>query len=61
MTPAMTTSLAVGDRVDVDLDRVAQILVDQHRAVAGDLDRGVDVIVELDRSSTISIARPPST
>ena len=40
---------AVADRVDVDLDRVAQILVDEHRAVAGDLDRGDDIIVELGR------------
>ena len=38
---------AVADRVDIDLDRVAQILVDQHRAVAGHLHRGVDIIVEL--------------
>src|SRR3546814_20134822 len=41
--------LAVGDGVDVDLDRVAQILVDQDRAVARDLDRSVDISVELGR------------
>ena len=34
ITPQMNTSVAVGDRVDIDLDRVAQIRVDQHRALA---------------------------
>ena len=38
---------AVADRVDIDLDRVAQIFVDEHGAVAGDLARGDDIIVEL--------------
>jgi hypothetical protein len=39
--------LAIAERVDVALDRIAQILVDQHRAVARDLHRGGDVVVEL--------------
>src|SRR3546814_2770434 len=38
---------AVGQRIDVNLDRVAQIAVDQHRAVARHLNRELDVIVEL--------------
>ena len=37
----------VGDGIDVDLDRVAQIAVDQHRAAARHLDRGRDIMVEL--------------
>src|SRR3546814_1499508 len=41
---------AVGQRIDVHLDRVAQIAVDQHRAVARHLNRELDVIVELLRS-----------
>ena len=45
---------AVGDRVDIDLDRVAQILVDQHRAVAGDLHRGDDIVFEL--GGTVDLA-----
>ena len=39
--------LAVADRIDIDLDRVAQIAVDQHRRGARHLDRGGDVMVEL--------------
>ena len=37
----------VADRVDVDFDRVAQIAVDQHRALARHLHRGRDIMVEL--------------
>ena len=51
--------LAVADRVDVDLDRVAQIFVDQHRAVAGDLDGGDDIILELGRPVD-DLHRPPA-
>src|SRR3546814_13194350 len=39
--------VAVCQRIDVHLDRVAQIAVDQHRAVARHLNRELDVIVEL--------------
>ena len=52
---------AVADRVDIDLDRIAQIAVDQHRRLARHLHRGGDVVVELLGPSTTSIARPPST
>ena len=38
---------AVADRVDIDLDRVAQIAVDQHRGRARHLHRGGDIKVEL--------------
>ena len=49
---------AVRDCIHVDLDRVAQILVDQHRAVAGDLDGGVDIVVQLGRGID-DLHRPP--
>ncbi len=56
---------AVAQRIDIAFDRVAQILVDQHRAVARHVDRGVDVIVELGlgiddlhRPSAEHVARP---
>ncbi|KIU01300.1 hypothetical protein QU39_00050, partial [Staphylococcus aureus] len=38
---------AVGDRIHVHFDCVTEILVDQHGAVARDLHRGLDVVVEL--------------
>src|SRR3546814_10926787 len=38
---------AVGQRIDVHLDSVAQLAVDQNRAVARHLNREPDVIVEL--------------
>ena len=38
---------AVADCVDVDLDRVAQVTVDQHRALARHLHRGGDIMIEL--------------
>ena len=38
---------AIADRIDIHLDRVAQILVDQHRRVARNLHRRLNVIVEL--------------
>ncbi len=53
--------VAVADRVHVHLDRVAQILVDQHRRVARHLHRRLDIILQLLGPSTISMARPPST
>ena len=37
MMPATYDRLAVGDGVDIDLDRVLQIAVDQHRAGARDI------------------------
>ena len=37
---------AVGDRVDIDLDRILQIAVDQHRAGTGDDHRPADVAGE---------------
>ena len=39
--------LPVADRVDVDLDRIAQVTVDQHRRGARHLHRGGDIMVEL--------------
>ena len=38
--------VAVGDGIDIDLDRVLQIAVDQHRARARDADGAADVAVE---------------
>ena len=35
------------ERVDIDLDRIAQILVDQHRGVARHLHGGGDIFFEL--------------
>src|SRR3546814_8476233 len=37
---------AVGHRVDVDLDGLAQVAVDQHRVLAGDLHRRGDVALQ---------------
>ena len=45
--PADHDALAVADRVDVDLDRVVQEAVEQHRAVVADLDRLAHVALEL--------------
>ena len=53
---------AVGERVNIDLDRVGEIGVDQHRRVAGDDDRRSSCSVRGSTGSrTISIPRPPST
>ena len=38
MMPPMTTMLAVADRIDIELGRVVEELVDQDRVLAGDLD-----------------------
>ena len=51
--------LAVADRVDVDLDRVAQIAVDQHRRCARHLHRGGDIMVEL-LGPVDDLHRPPA-
>ena len=67
MTPPMTVSLAVAERVDVDLDRVLQEAIEQQRVVCAPssrlrAQRALDVALELlDRSAITSIARPPST
>ncbi len=52
--------VAVGDGVDVDLDRVLQIAVDQHRARSRGADRMRHVAVEAggDRARSPSPARP---
>ena len=58
----MATVLAVGDDVDVDLDRVLQVPVDQDRA--RDREARAASAMKLCTSSaewTIRIARPPST
>jgi hypothetical protein len=47
ITPATRDLLAIAQRVDVAFDGIAQILVDQHRAVARHLHGGGDVVVEL--------------
>ena len=64
MMPPMTTRLAVGDAVDVDLDGVLEELVDQDGRALGVLER-LERLAHVARESagvcTISIARPPST
>ncbi len=54
--------LAVGEHVDVDLDRILEVAVDQDRAVLG-RDRGLRGELPRRRPGewTIRIARPPST
>ena len=56
--------LAVGDAVHVDLDRVVQVAVDQHRVVAGDPHRlahvtvqTVPVVDDLHRAAAQHVAR----
>ena len=56
---------AVAQRVDIDLDRIAQIAVDQHRRIPRHLHRGLDIIFELilavddlHRAAAEDIARP---
>ena len=39
--------LSVGHAVDIDLDRVGEIAIEQHRRVVGDLDRLLHVALEL--------------
>jgi predicted NAD/FAD-binding protein len=51
----------VADRIHVDLDRIAQIAVDQHRAVADTRTAVAMYVSSWAGLSTISIARPPST
>ena len=54
--------LAVGDRVDVDLDRVLEILVDQQRCALGGVAAPARCSGAGSPSSAMtSIARPPST
>ena len=47
MMPPITTSVAVAQRVDVDLDRVVQEAVEQHRRIVRDLDRLAHVALEI--------------
>eukprot|EP01136_Pigoraptor_vietnamica_P010232 Opistho-1_new@47646 len=49
--------VAIAQRIDIDLDRVAQILVDQHRRVARYLDRRGDMFLQL-RLTVDNLHRP---
>ena len=44
MTPPITTLLAVGDRVDVGLERILEEAVDEHRPVLGHARRALEVV-----------------
>jgi hypothetical protein len=60
--PGDDDGAAVGDRVDVELGRVVEELVDQDRVVRGRADRRAHVLGELASGLwTTRIARPPST
>ena len=50
---------AVADRIDIDLDRVAQILVDQNRRLGRNLDLVGDIVVEL-LGAVDDFHRPPA-
>src|SRR3546814_10733145 len=50
---------AVGDRVDIDLDRVTQILIDQNWCITRDLNRRLDIFLEL-RATVDELHRPPA-
>ena len=56
ITPPMTHALAVGDAVDVDLDRVLQELVDEDRLRPG-VARGLDRARRRKRSSSLARVR----
>ena len=47
MMPATNTRLAIGDHVDVDLDRVLQVAIDQDRPELGELRRRRHELAEL--------------
>ena len=51
--------VAVGDGIDIDLDRVLQIAVDQHRAGAGHGDGAADVALQPGRIVD-DLHRPPA-
>ncbi len=51
----------VVQRVDVDLDRVVDEAVDQHRPVGADLGRGLDVGLQGGVVVEICMPRPPRT
>ena len=63
--PGDVDGLGVGDAVHIDLDRVVQVAVDQHRIVAGDTHRLPHVAVQagavvddLHRPPAQHVARP---
>src|SRR3546814_12796248 len=50
---------AVSDRVDIDLDRVTQILIDQNWCITRDLNRRLEIFLEL-RATVDALHRPPA-